>query len=242
MIKFFRKIRQELMEQDKMGKYLKYALGEIALVVIGILIAFSISNWNENRLKSTKEKNVLLNIHKEFKENKVQLDTVLYHHNVVLNSTSKIIELFPIESKPESKVLDSLSVYLWDSYENYTFDPSQTSINALISTSSFDIINNENLRYLLISWNDLVKDYQEEELSAREYVMDQYDPYMAKHFDWNFNFNDPRNNFSVLQTLEFEYKVRTRHSNAEQILTTSGELEILQETLDKIIELTKPKE
>jgi hypothetical protein len=51
MIKFFIKIRLNLMETGKTGKYFKYAIGEIALVVIGILIALSINNWNENRLK-----------------------------------------------------------------------------------------------------------------------------------------------------------------------------------------------
>lgn len=49
MIKFFRKIRYNLMEQNKTAKYFKYAIGEIVLVVIGILIALSINNWNENR-------------------------------------------------------------------------------------------------------------------------------------------------------------------------------------------------
>ena len=49
MINFFRKIRQNLLSEGKTGKYLKYAIGEIILVVIGILIALSINNWNENR-------------------------------------------------------------------------------------------------------------------------------------------------------------------------------------------------
>ena len=48
MIKFFRKIRYDLMEKNKTGKYFKYAIGEIILVVIGILIALQINNWNEN--------------------------------------------------------------------------------------------------------------------------------------------------------------------------------------------------
>ena len=47
MIKFFRKIRYDLMEKNKTGKYFKYAIGEIVLVVIGILIALQINNWNE---------------------------------------------------------------------------------------------------------------------------------------------------------------------------------------------------
>lgn len=49
MIKFFRRIRQNLLSEGKTGKYLKYAVGEIVLVVIGILIALQINNWNENR-------------------------------------------------------------------------------------------------------------------------------------------------------------------------------------------------
>ena len=51
MINFFRKIRYNLMEKNKTGKYLKYAIGEILLVVIGILIALQINTWNEERLK-----------------------------------------------------------------------------------------------------------------------------------------------------------------------------------------------
>ena len=51
MIKFFRKIRQNLLMENKTSKYFKYAIGEIILVVIGILIALQINNWNENRLK-----------------------------------------------------------------------------------------------------------------------------------------------------------------------------------------------
>jgi len=60
MIKFFRHIRYNLMEQNKTGKYFIYALGEIILVVIGILIALSINNWNANK-KTAKEEIVILN-------------------------------------------------------------------------------------------------------------------------------------------------------------------------------------
>jgi len=59
MIKFFRKIRQGLLNENKFSKYLLYAIGEILLVVIGILIAVSINNWNENRKLQNEELNLL---------------------------------------------------------------------------------------------------------------------------------------------------------------------------------------
>ena len=64
MIKIFRKIRQNLVMENKTGRYFKYAIGEIILVVIGILIALQINNWNEARLKSNKESQILASIHK----------------------------------------------------------------------------------------------------------------------------------------------------------------------------------
>ena len=59
MIKFFRKIRQNLLSEGKTGKYFKYALGEIILVVIGILIALQINNWNEQQKENLFERKIL---------------------------------------------------------------------------------------------------------------------------------------------------------------------------------------
>lgn len=71
MIKFFRKTRQQLLKMNRIGTYLKYAIGEIILVVMGILIAVSINNWNEAR----KQEAVLLNIF-QVVQNDLERDTV----------------------------------------------------------------------------------------------------------------------------------------------------------------------
>ena len=70
MIKFFRKARYDLMgksrpagQADKTGMYLKYAIGEVILVVIGILIALQINNWNEDRKNSMQEQLYLNGLH-----------------------------------------------------------------------------------------------------------------------------------------------------------------------------------
>jgi len=69
MIKFFRKIRYDLMEKNKTGKYLKYAIGEIVLVVIGILIALSINNWNEQTKIEAKIDAIFKNVLEELSKN-----------------------------------------------------------------------------------------------------------------------------------------------------------------------------
>ena len=77
MIKFFRKIRQNLLSEGKTGRYFKYAIGEIILVVIGILIALQINNWNEsNKLK--KEETLYL---KRLKTD-LEKDTLYYNNNI----------------------------------------------------------------------------------------------------------------------------------------------------------------
>ncbi len=69
MIKFFRKIRQGLLSEGKTGKYLKYAIGEIVLVVFGILIALSINNKNEERKAAENTMHLFKQVHKELQYN-----------------------------------------------------------------------------------------------------------------------------------------------------------------------------
>ena len=77
MIKFFRKIRQNLLKENKTGKYLKYAIGEIILVVIGILIALQINNWNENRIENIYEKQVYKQIYNDIIADSLNLSDVI---------------------------------------------------------------------------------------------------------------------------------------------------------------------
>ena len=75
MIKFFRKIRYELMEKNKTGKYFKYAIGEIVLVVIGILIALQLNNLNEERKNARDLRPALQALQSEIQENIFYLNT-----------------------------------------------------------------------------------------------------------------------------------------------------------------------
>ena len=94
MIKFFRRIRQKQISEGKTGTYFKYAIGEIILVVIGILIALSISNWNEERKIKKAEIGILQNLKTELKFNLDDLKKINRQHNSELNDGIYLLHLF----------------------------------------------------------------------------------------------------------------------------------------------------
>jgi hypothetical protein len=220
-----------------MRKYTIYAIGEIALVVIGILIALQISNWNEKRISSEKEELLLKELHNEFLDNKKQLEQVLNAHQTGLNACDKIIEMFPIDLKQVD--LDSLELYMSNSLYHWTFNPSQGVINSLVSTSSFELILDDSLRRTIIRWSDVLRDYQEEEIKSLRYFEGDFIRYWEANFDFYINLEDGRNNLAALSTLQFENKIKHRRFNLDAIIH-DGELEIIRSMIDRIITLTEP--
>ncbi len=91
MIKFFRQIRQKLILENRMNKYFKYAIGEIILVVIGILIALQINNWNENRKLSLYEYQLLKQLKVDLETNAKDLKLNIQLHKNIINSSNIIL-------------------------------------------------------------------------------------------------------------------------------------------------------
>ena len=118
MIKFFRKIRQRLLTENKFSKYLLYAVGEILLVVIGILIALQINNWNENKKIESKRQDYYLQLLDDLNKDKVdskqtikKFDNYLKELEVYTN-TFYTEELTPIQVYDEISKLPVLSTLL----------------------------------------------------------------------------------------------------------------------------------
>lgn len=168
MIKFFRKIRYDLMERNKTGKYLKYALGEIILVVIGILIALQINNWNEERKLQNEELNHLL----ELKSN-LEVTLENFKKDTLFNFKS-IKELRKIEhyienNLPYSNELDA-SFGMFGNWQSPY--PIATSYSTL-KTKGLDIISNNILRNQIVHMYEyefviLSKDYDQGEWKILE--------------------------------------------------------------------------
>ncbi|MBN7814575.1 DUF6090 family protein [Algoriphagus pacificus] len=175
MIKFFRKIRQKLLSEGNTGKYLKYAIGEIILVVIGILIALQINNWNEDRKERIEEKALLRQLYSEFESNQSQLnDKITIRDNMISASLS----LLDYIDYPEKRNLDSVNTHLVYTVMVPTFDP---IINDIISSGRIQLIQNNRLKELLTLWTSEIVQVTEEEISWREYNIHSYTPFLVKY-------------------------------------------------------------
>jgi hypothetical protein len=127
---------------------------------------------------------------------------------------------------------------LTNSLSSWTFNPSQGVVKSITNTSSFDIVSNDELRKLLVSWEDLVVDYQEDEIDARTMVQTIMEEYLMDHFDYDFDFKDERNDLKALESREFEFIIKSRRGYLRDILGDHNNLDELEYHIDRIIELT----
>ncbi|MEJ2112807.1 MAG: DUF6090 family protein [Flavobacteriaceae bacterium] len=114
MIKFFRNIRKKLLAEGKTVNYLKYAIGEIILVVIGILIALQINNWNGKRIEKSEEQNYYKNIKRQLNEDNNAIVATIHYNTNYLNQFKYAIELIEENDKAKSDTLVKISINLLD--------------------------------------------------------------------------------------------------------------------------------
>lgn len=221
MIKFFRHIRQQLISENKTGKYLKYAIGEIILVVIGILIALSINNWNQNYTRNKLELEALKNLKEDFDFNLSELlrvDSVNTNNIksclIILNHTGKRYK--------EDFILEK---YLSDAAASPDYAAKNGFLNDLVSSGNLGLIKNNTLRNLLSSWPTVM-----DELTMRELASEKSDfaliDFIMKNGSWlnvdevigfnnSLNINLPESGFDIdnnqmLKLPEFENRIENQ--------------------------------
>ena len=145
MIKFFRNIRQTLIMENKTSKYFKYAIGEIVLVVIGILIALQINNWNEQRKERIQEKNFLSRLEKE-----ISIDIENISNSILANKNRMQRAEFLMATVSHPEMAEDSATYFITSieYAGYTNNPivSDNTFEEIKSSGKLSLIRNENLR------------------------------------------------------------------------------------------------
>ena len=165
MIPFFRRIRKTLADDNKPLKYLRYAIGEIVLVVIGILIALQINNWNQNRIQFKQEQKILLSLKTDFIESKVRLlESMVMQKNVVRKS-SDLIKIY--EGKIPRPINDSIKNFLTFGAHNwYRAELLTGAYDAFINAGNSELIRNDKLIKMLAEYFSIVESgFEDQETS-----------------------------------------------------------------------------
>jgi hypothetical protein len=164
MIKFFRKILQKLIVENRFSKYLLYAVGEIILVVIGILIALQINNANEARKLRKQELEYLENIKTDLILNIAELDEYIAVRNSRIESANKVLEYF--EGKPlvdlEDFALHTTNIYIWQK-----FTQQDNTFQELVNSGNLALISNDSIKNGLLNLQALYKKLKNEEAHFR---------------------------------------------------------------------------
>ena len=175
MIKFFRKIRQNLISEGKTGKYFKYAIGEIVLVVIGILIALQINTAKNEKDKRIEEITHLENILSDLKQDKSELIKIIDRRK------SKTESATIMENYYHTKKVDSLNLY-YSHWTNVlwweTHNPSLVTFKELINSGKLSTLTNEKVKQLLLQI-----DYKYNQMfELRNHMYHDYTDYFYKPF------------------------------------------------------------
>ena len=231
MIGFFRRIRKKLADDNQFFKYSRYAIGEIVLVVIGILIALQINNNNILNQERAVEKTYLISLKQEFKANKILLEETIELNNYLIDQAQNLIGLF------EKGVLDTISEgavvnYFFETFSNeINYTPRLGVLTEIISSGNLKLIQNQELKHRLASFESELEKikHQENEVNIpRLEIMDifrnqanfkRYLEELGNEYDWMSIFEDRSNKelFTTLKMFNSLYFFQITSSAANQL-------------------------
>jgi hypothetical protein len=168
MIKFFRRFRQKLLTENKFSKYLIYAIGEIILVVIGILIALQINNWNENRKAKRVEKITLTQLLEDFNTNKMAIKGYLEEYT----RTQKIIDIILRNTGPDAQIP---SPETFDTITGFGLRKAQLLYTKPNTTASLNLdhISNNQLKQLISTFSLVYENFESTEAIIEKLTLEQ---------------------------------------------------------------------
>ncbi|WP_411895211.1 hypothetical protein [Winogradskyella sp. A2] len=203
MIKFFRKIRQKLLTENKFSKYLIYAIGEIILVVIGILIALQLNTAKENKEKSELGYKYLTEMRTEVQSDFFELDGRIRRLNRNIKNHESALRTNNIDALP----LDSINMII--NPINLDFEISELTFNRMKNLGLTSLSENEDL-------NSQISEYYNSSVVSLKLGMDFVFEELKKYTDF-FKYNQDAIDYSFDHTVEFEFPELYNQSREELI-------------------------
>lgn len=196
MIKFFRRIRQKLLTESKFSKYLLYAIGEIILVVIGILIALQINNWNEERKLKNEERELLTNLNLSYTRKLNELENKNFTRAENIKGINKLLNDISNQKRsiPDDEMFKILgNLFIWN-----TVNEEFSVLEMLFNSGRINTISNDSLKAKLISWPDNMEEMYEEQRVIQDLVVNKLNPLISNYVSTS----NLANSFVIKSSLE----------------------------------------
>lgn len=189
MIKFFRRIRQQLLSENKLSRYLLYAFGEIVLVVIGILIALQINNWNENRKNSILEAGYYCRLLEDVEQDIDQFSQLVRSAEERLKASNQAVRL--LLKDPPKKIDIGKQIWLANKAIYIDFRPNNSAFEELKSGARLGIIKDKNVIKALNTYYNNIE-------SLKSIIMVNGENAVGVSFSHDDNFANGENQASML--------------------------------------------
>ena len=177
-MRLFRFLKFQSLETKQ---YLKYGIGEVFLVVIGILLALQVNNWNEKRKLIKEEKKTLLSFHNEVSNNLNILERSIVEKQKIIEANNEILKYIgPNEKWLSEKSLDSLMYHI--TVSGWIFVPEDGVLNEIINSGKLSIIQDEKIKNEIASLPQLLSLILEEDRLYRDDLHQYFLPFLSKNY------------------------------------------------------------
>lgn len=226
MYTLFKKLRRKFLSENDSNGYYKYAIGEVFLVMVGILLALQVDNWNEQRKEKKLEKEILVNLQNEIQSNLHTVNRIVNGKRQVLSAVKVILEHTGAHSTWNS-IMDFDSLLAITLFSGYKYSPEDGIMKNLINSGKISLIENDSLRFLITSLpHDIILIQGEDDVYRSElhlYILPIVgELYPTRNFTTHLeyrglNFNLGKSGFdiepkSLLNNPEFESILTTQHT------------------------------
>jgi hypothetical protein len=219
--------------------YSRYAIGEILLVVVGILIALQINNWNEERKLSLEETGILKSVKLDFVNAIKECEENNEFRTRILEATRELYSIMRSKDLNYSKnQLDSIIAVL---FINPTYNNQTGSLEVLFNSGKINLIKDLEIKEALMLWPQIIEDIKEDEIYSSEQLRYEFYPFIRKYIsikDVNTQINYKNLKMfedsisspftsdyeSLMRNMEFEGILATRELNLSVSLIQTNEL------------------
>ena len=193
MLRFFRKMRNALIPDSRFGRYFFYALGEIVLVVIGILIALQVNNWNEDRKNLIGAEKQLLTLKQNISDDIKQIvrldkemDTLIFYSKILME-----------QFKTNIPINYNTPYYIFYLILEHHFNPNRSGLNTITNEGLMAYID-EDIKNNILNYYELLEQINSREQISNSIIHTFLEPYLIDNYSEIFNKNNPFPHFKEI--------------------------------------------